>query len=223
MLKAVLIDYQGGNIASAHNAMAKILPENMELMIAHDADTIKQADYIVLPGQGAFHDCMAGLQASDGLIEILHDRVVKQAVPYLGICVGMQIMLTESGEHCEADNAPWQGLGWLDGKITRLPQKDCASGKTLKIPQMGWNQIYYEDNAIENKTIFKNIPSNTHMYFVHSYGLVDINQNVWAVCDYGQKIAAIIGKDNMIGLQFHAEKSHDAGLQLIYNFLCWKP
>ncbi len=220
MLKTVLIDYGGGNIASAYNALQQVAPNNMVISIGERAKDIQQADYLVLPGQGAFAGCMKNLRSREQWISSLNDKVLQGATPFLGICVGMQIMMQKGNE-----NGVCRGLGWLDGEITKLKAgvqvNDTMMDKQvqIKIPQMGWNEIYY----CKQHPVWGDVAEGSNMYFVHSYGQIEMNQDVLAFCEYGGKIAAIMGRDNMIGFQFHAEKSHNSGIQLINNFLQWKP
>ncbi len=226
MLRAKLIDCGGGNISSAYNALVKMAPANMEVTIINEADALHDADYVILPGQGEFKKFMNAMRA-DGWIDVLEKKIIQQACPLLGICVGMQVMLTGSVEHCPPDNQQgyFLGLDWVQGIAKKLDDGRAEAG--LKIPQMGWNNLEF----CTEHPIFNGIENEEDAYFVHSYGLLindDISEsllaaNLLAVSDYGGKIAAIIGRDNFVGMQFHAEKSHHTGLRLIENFLRWQP
>ena len=226
MLQASLIDCGGGNLASARSALHKTAPDNMQIQVANSPDMLDDADYILMPGQGAFTKFMQELQANDWL-EKLNELVIKQARPFLGICVGMQVMLQGSTEYHadEATGGYTSGLGWVSGitsKFAAYSQKD-ADVTRLKIPQMGWNSL----NFCTEHPIFSGLDNGTDMYFVHSYGLMladtDNASSILATSDYGQDFAAVIAHNNAIGTQFHVEKSHYEGLRLMYNFLRWKP
>ncbi len=215
MLKTKLIDCGGGNISSAYNALCKLAPVNMQVDIITDADALADADIVVLPGQGEFGQFMQAMRL-DGWIEPLTRKIITQGVPFLGICVGMQIMLDGSVENCPDESKPNQGLAWIDGIAQSLPP-------TEKLPQMGWNNL----NINQQHQVFNGIDDGQDVYFVHSYGLLlEANktpETILATADYGGKFAAMIGRDNYIGMQFHAEKSHHVGLKLIENFLLWRP
>ena len=219
MLKTKLIDCGGGNISSAYNALYKLAPANMDVAIITDADALSDADYVVLPGQGEFGQFMQAMKR-DGWIEPLTEKIITQGVPFLGICVGMQIMLEGSVENCLDKNQPNQGLGWVGGVARVLLP-------TQKLPQMGWNNL----NIAKSHPIFKDINDGQDVYFVHSYALLleadnipeTVPETILATADYGGTFAAMIGRDNYIGMQFHAEKSHHTGLKLIENFLSWRP
>jgi imidazole glycerol-phosphate synthase subunit HisH len=166
-----------------------------------------------LPGVGAFADCRAGLDAVTGMVEVLEERVIRGGVPFLGICVGMQLMATEGREKTVT-----QGLGWIPGAVVRLEPKG-----DLKVPHMGWNTLSFR----QPHPLLANIPDGPdglHAYFVHSYHLaVDRPEMLVATTEYGQEVTAIVGRDNLLGTQFHPEKSQTLGLRLIGNFLEWTP
>lgn len=211
-----IIDYGSGNIKSAQKALvraAKQLNAEPEIIVSNDAEIIAKADRLVLPGVGAFADCRQGLFAIEGIEEILNQRIIKQGVPFFGICVGMQLMADfgeEKGKH--------KGLGWIGGNVKKITPFD----NSLKIPHMGWNELSFK----QAHPLLKNISTekkSQHAYFVHSYHFeVNNSQDVIATCNYGGEIVALIAKDNMAGSQFHPEKSQRLGLTLLENFLRWK-
>ncbi len=198
-MTVALIDYGSGNLHSAAKALERV---GGHVVLATEPRHLEQASHIVLPGVGAFADCMQGLQQS-GLIPILEEQVLKQKKPFLGICVGMQLLAETGLEHGQH-----QGLGWIKGSITPF------NSTTLKIPHMGWNNI----NIMKQHPVLNNIQTGMDFYFVHSYHL-DNNEYAIAECDYTIKFPCIVAKDNIIGTQFHPEKSQQAGLRLLENFL----
>ncbi len=212
-----IIDYGSGNLKSAQKAFQRAAGEagiNADIVVTSTAETVQTADRIVLPGVGAFGDCRAGLLALEGMDEVLNERVIGAGVPFLGICVGMQLMAgrgLEKGEH--------QGLGWIEGEVVEITPDEPA----LKVPHMGWNNLGFTNNH----PLFiglKDGEDGQHAYFVHSYHFRVANEkNLLATTDYGGAITAIVGRDNMVGCQFHPEKSQALGLRLIGNFLRWKP
>lgn len=216
-MRVVIIDYGSGNLHSATKSFERAAREaglNAEIDLTSDADRVRTADRIVLPGVGAYADCRAGLDAVDGMVEALQERVVKQAVPFLGICVGMQLMARRGLEKTVTD-----GLGWIDGDVVLMEPNDAS----IKIPQIGWNTLTEKrpHALLENIDLGKN---GYHAYFVHSYHMLPSDpQAIIATSDYGMDVTAIVGKDNMVGTQFHPEKSQTLGLALITNFLNWKP
>jgi imidazole glycerol-phosphate synthase subunit HisH len=212
--RIAIIDYGSGNLRSAARAFARVVADHgldREIAVTDDPGAIAAADRIVLPGQGAFGDCMAGLRARGDLLEILTRRVAGEGVPFLGICVGMQLMLETGYEH-----GAHAGLGWLPGRVARMTPGD----RTLKIPHMGWNTL----RSVADHPALRHIRADDHFYFVHSF-VVESKEDrqIYALADHGGGFPAIIGRDNMIGTQFHVEKSHEAGLRLIRGFLEWKP
>lgn len=210
-----IVDYGAGNLRSAQKAFARAAGETgVEILVTADAEKVAKADRIVLPGVGAFADCMAGLAAVPGMIEALQDAVLKRARPFFGICVGMQLLASVGREKVET-----KGLGWIPGAIESLVPPDPA----LKIPHMGWNTLRLE----KPHPLFDGIstgPDGLHAYFVHSYHFVleDPRDRI-ALTDYGLPVTAAVGRDNLFGTQFHPEKSQALGLALISNFLAWTP
>jgi len=216
MSTVTIIDYGSGNLRSAAKAFERAAREagtGHEIIVTDDVDAVRHADRIVLPGVGAFADCRAGLDAVTGMVEALEERVIRGGVPFLGICVGMQLMATEGRE-----KAITRGLGWIPGAVVRITPEGG-----LKVPHMGWNTLTFE----RPHPVLSGIPDGTdglHAYFVHSYHLAtDSPDTLVASTDYGQKLTAIVGRDNLVGTQFHPEKSQTLGLALIGNFLRWKP
>lgn len=209
-----IIDYGSGNLRSAAKAFERSNREaglDHQIIVTSDPDVVARADGIVLPGVGAFRDCQNGLRALDGMWDALNETVMQRAVPFMGICVGMQLMATQSLEYGKTP-----GFGWIDGTVVALDPVDPS----LKIPHMGWNEIIIEQDHV----LLDGLSNGDHIYFVHSYHVaVDEADHVLATADYGGSVTAIIGQDNMIGTQFHPEKSQAAGLRLISNFLQWKP
>ncbi len=209
-----LIDYGSGNLHSAAKSFekaARALPGGLDVRVTKDADLVAAADGIVLPGVGAFADCMAGLAAVPGMAQALEEAVIAKGRPFLGICVGMQLMAARGFEHGEH-----QGLGWIESEVRALEPRDPA----LKIPHMGWNTLDFT----QRHPVLNGLDAGVHAYFVHSYHMVAARaQDVLATTDYGGSLSAVIGRDNMVGTQFHPEKSQKTGLKLITNFLEWRP
>ena len=214
-MSVAIIDYGSGNLRSAAKAFERAEGEaglNLTVTVTRDPDILKAASHIVLPGVGAFADCRRGLDALDGMVEALEEQVIKAGKPFLGICVGMQLMASMGREH---QNTP--GLNWLEGEVVALDFSD----KTLKIPHMGWNNLEFHAPL---HPIFQGIPVDAHVYFVHSYGFSPADpKHVLASVDYGGQTTAAVGRDNLAGTQFHPEKSQAVGLKLITNFLNWRP
>lgn len=210
-----LIDYGSGNLRSAAKAMERVVHElalPLEVVVTADADVVRRAERVVLPGVGAFADCRAGLDAVPGMHETLDETVVKGGKPFLGICVGMQLMAERGLEHGVHD-----GLGWLAGEVRPLAPAD----PTLKIPHMGWNDLIIDR---KDHPVLAGLSDGRHAYFVHSYHMVCRDPSlVLARADYGGGFAALVGRDNLVGAQFHPEKSQGTGLTLIGNFLRWRP
>ncbi|WP_196260328.1 imidazole glycerol phosphate synthase subunit HisH [Pelagibacterium limicola] len=210
-----IIDYGAGNLRSAEKAFARAAEATgAEIVVTADAGLVARADRIVLPGVGAFADCMAGLEAVPGMIEVLEEAVIKSARPFFGICVGMQLLASVGREKIETE-----GLGWIPGAVEKITPAD----PTLKIPHMGWNTLVLDRPHI----LFDGVetgPDGLHAYFVHSYHFaLDDNADRVATADYGGPITAAVGRGNVFGTQFHPEKSQALGLALIGNFLRWKP
>jgi len=211
MLTAI-IDYRSGNLHSAQKAFEKITASNNlgSVVVTSDPKIISSADRLVLPGDGAFPSCKAELMSSEAY-EAMFYSAVEKSRPFLGICVGMQLMATKSYEYQETE-----GLGWIDGEVKKINPKD----KSLKIPHMGWNTL----NIESKHPVLRSIHTGDHVYFVHSFQMILKKQKQrLAHSDYGTDITAVVGKDNMVGLQFHPEKSGQTGLKMIENFLSWSP
>jgi imidazole glycerol-phosphate synthase subunit HisH len=209
-----LIDYGSGNLRSAEKALARASAERGSghvIVVTADPDVAAKAEHIVLPGVGAFADCMRGLRALPGMVDALKDAVIARGVPFLGICVGMQLMARigrEFGDHA--------GLGWIDGEVVRMSPDDAA----LKIPQIGWNELH----LARQHALFDGIADGAHAYFVHSFVFAAARDaDVIARTDYGGSVTAAVGRDNLAGVQFHPEKSQATGLRLLGNFLGWRP
>ncbi len=208
-----IIDYGSGNLRSAAKAFERVIREenlNLKVVVTDRADELAKASRIVLPGQGAFADCMKGLTARKELFQTLQQQVQEKAVPFLGICVGMQLMAEKGFEH-----GVHPGLAWLPGNVRRMEPKD----ESLKIPHMGWNTL----TLLQEHPALRHIGDEDHFYFVHSFMFESKDiADIIGTTDYGGAFAAIVGRDNMIGTQFHVEKSHEAGLRLIKGFLQWR-
>jgi imidazole glycerol-phosphate synthase subunit HisH len=209
-----IVDYGSGNLRSAAKAFERAAAENQisaEIKVTSMPETVAGADRVVLPGVGAFADCRRGLAAVTGLEDALREAVFARARPFLGICVGMQLM-AERGREFETT----QGLGWMVGEVVPIEPAD----PTLKIPHMGWNELT-ERRA---HPLLAGLAAGAHAYFVHSYYFrLGNDADLLAVTDYGGPLAAVVGHDNLAGTQFHPEKSQEAGLRLIGNFLRWRP
>jgi glutamine amidotransferase len=212
-MTTVLIDYDSGNLHSAQKALARMADETGHgaVIVTADPDLVARADRIVLPGDGAFPACRRGLQAIDGLEQAIIEAVETRAVPFLGICVGMQ-MLTSWGREYQ-DTA---GFGWIPGEVTRITPQDPS----LKVPHMGWNDLVID----RPHPVLDGLATGDHAYFVHSYAMQVVDPgHLLAHVDYGGPVTAIVGARNIVGTQFHPEKSQSAGLRLIANFLNWRP
>ncbi|WP_273508977.1 imidazole glycerol phosphate synthase subunit HisH [Planktotalea frisia] len=212
MLTAI-IDYESGNLHSAEKAFGRMAAEANagEVVVTSDADIVARADRIVLPGDGAFPACVKALKGTGGLFDALQEAVTVKARPFLGICVGMQLMASLGREYEDTD-----GLGWIDGEVVKIDPAD----KSLKVPHMGWNDLVIDTPH----PVFEGIETGDHTYFVHSYHFdVTKPSERLAHVDYAGDITAIVGRDTMLGMQFHPEKSQQVGLRLISNFLTWSP
>ena len=209
----VLIDYDSGNLHSAEKAFQRMAAETGagKVIVTSRAEDVARADRIVLPGDGAFPACRAALDAVPGMTEAIAEAVTRRAVPFLGICIGMQMLATRGHEYRNTD-----GFGWIGGDVVHIDPADPA----LKVPHMGWNDLVI-DHA---HPVLLGIETGAHAYFVHSYHfrVADPAERL-AHCDYGGDITAIVGQGNIVGTQFHPEKSQATGLKLIANFLAWKP
>ena len=217
MSTIAIIDYGAGNLHSAAKAFERMAAERGQgdvITVTSDPEIVRTADRIMLPGVGAFADCKAGLDALEGMVEVLEERVIKGGTPFLGVCVGMQLLASEGREKTVT-----QGLGWIPGAVEKITPAD----PTLKIPHMGWNTI----TVTRPHALLEGIetgPNGLHAYFVHSYHLkTDHAETLVATTDYGGALTACVGRDNIFGTQFHPEKSQALGLKLIENFLGWTP
>ena len=219
-MKIGIIDYGSGNLHSVHHSVAHAaaMKTDMQVQTLSDTENLKNCDYIIVPGVGHFADCWAGLLAIDGMVEALREAVLEKAKPFLGICVGMQLLADEG--HEGGNITP--GLGWISGKVRHFSDcLDSASYPHLKIPHMGWNQLRLTQS---DHKICASLPAQTQMYFVHSYVFDELPaSNILAVADYGLSVPALIGRDNIIGTQFHPEKSQQAGQAMLDAFLSWRP
>ncbi|GAB4070130.1 imidazole glycerol phosphate synthase subunit HisH [Ancylobacter sonchi] len=213
----VLIDYGSGNLHSAGKALERAAREGgsgARVVVTSDPEAVRRADRIVLPGVGAYADCRRGLDAVDGMVEALNEAVIEKGQPFLGICVGLQLMAERGLEHGET-----AGLGWIAGDVVKIAPDDPS----LKIPHMGWNSL----NVRRPHPLLAGIPTGTDgldAYFVHSYHLAAArDEQLVATADYGGKVTAVVARDNLAGTQFHPEKSQRLGLALLANFLTWTP
>ena len=206
-MKLSIVDYKSGNISSVINSFKEVAKGKMYIEVTADLNKIKSSDKVVLPGQGSFKSCIEALSNINGLVDTLNEFAISKKKPLFGICVGLQMFADVGYEETET-----KGLGWISGKVSKI---DNQNGK-YKLPHIGWNQI----NIINNSKIFKNIENNSHMYFVHSYEFIPNDKNViTATTDYSTKVVCSIEKENILGTQFHPEKSDKAGLTLIENFI----
>lgn len=217
MQTVAIIDYGSGNLHSAAKAFERAAREaeaSCKIVVTSEAKAVETADRIVLPGVGAYADCKAGLANVPGLLDALHLTVVENSRPFLGICVGMQLMATRGLEFGSTD-----GFGWIPGEVRAIEPNDPG----LKIPHMGWNILdLKKPHALMNG--ISTGANGQHAYFVHSFHLVaQDDKQVIATTDYGGPVTAIVARDNLVGTQFHPEKSQRLGLKLIGNFLTWKP
>ena len=216
-MTVAIVDCGSGNLHSAAKAFERAAREcghEQPIVVTNDPQTVGRADRVVLPGVGAFADCRRGLDAVSGLVEALNESVRTRGRPFLGICVGMQLM-AERGHEYEVI----EGLGWIAGEVQRIVPRDTS----LKIPHMGWNTL----NELRSHPLLDQIPvgaDGLHAYFVHSYQLEPADRDdLVAAADYGGPVTAIVARDNYAGTQFHPEKSQRLGLKLIANFLTWAP
>jgi glutamine amidotransferase len=216
-MTVAIVDYGSGNLHSAAKAFERAARESghdQPILVTSDPDAVRRADRIVLPGVGAFADCRRGLDAVSGMVEALEESVRQKGRPFLGICVGAQLMAERGREYEVVD-----GLGWIPGEVDKIEPNDPS----LKIPHMGWNTL----NAVRPHPLLDGIPTGPqglHAYFVHSYHLHTAGRDcLVAEADYGGPVTAIVARDTCAGTQFHPEKSQKLGLALIANFLKWKP
>ena len=212
-MSVAIVDYGSGNLRSASKAFERALRDlgrSDEVLVTPDPARVASADRIVLPGVGAFGHCRAGLDALAGMTDALAEAVQRRGVPFLGICVGMQLMAERGFEHGEHE-----GLGWIAGEVVEI------AGVGLRVPHMGWNELAIADDS---HPVLAGIAPGSHAYFVHSYRMrCARREDVLAETDYGGPVAAIVGSRNAVGTQFHPEKSQALGLKLIGNFLQWNP
>lgn len=217
MQQVAIIDYGSGNLHSAAKAFERAARDSgsdRRIVVTSDPEVVRSADRVVLPGVGAFADCKRGLEAVPGMREALEEAVRGKGRPFLGICVGMQLLATRGLEHSVTE-----GLGWIGGEVRAIAPNDPA----LKIPHMGWNTL----QAVREHALLRGLPTGPdglHAYFVHSYHLVVADRaDVVAETDYGGPVTAMVAHGNIAGTQFHPEKSQTLGLGLIANFLTWTP
>jgi glutamine amidotransferase len=216
-MTVAIVDYGSGNLHSAAKAFERAARDSghdQPILVTSDPAAIMRADRVVLPGVGAFADCRRGLDAIPGMIDALNETVRERGRPFFGICVGMQLMAERGREYQVTP-----GLGWIAGEVDRIRPDDA----NLKIPHMGWNTL----NVARPHPLLDGIPTGAqglHAYFVHSYALnPEHRSDLIAQADYGGPVTAIVGRDTMVGTQFHPEKSQKLGLKLIANFLKWTP
>ena len=216
-MTVAIVDYSSGNLHSAAKAFERAAHEaglDQPITVTQDPAVVARADRVVLPGVGAFADCRRGLDAVPGMVDALEEAVRQRGQPFFGICVGMQLM-AERGLEYEVK----EGLGWIAGEVGRITPNDAG----LKIPHMGWNTL----NVTRPHPLLAGLelgPNGRHAYFVHSYQLKPENRaDLIAEADYGGAVTAVVGRDNIVGTQFHPEKSQKLGLELIANFLKWMP
>lgn len=209
----VLVDYDSGNLHSAEKAFQRMAREGNagQVLVSSHPEDVVRADRIVLPGDGAFPACRKALGSYGGLFEAIEDSVTRRGTPFLGICVGMQMMASRGHEYEETE-----GFGWIPGDVVRIVPADPA----LKVPHMGWNDLIID----HPHPVLAGIANGDHAYFVHSYHMQVTNPSErLAHVDYAGEVTAVIGRDNMVGMQFHPEKSQANGLKMIGNFLRWTP
>lgn len=213
MSLTVLVDYDSGNLHSAAKAFQRMADETGagQVLVSSRPEDVARADRIVLPGDGAFPACRTALGRFGGLYEAIDETVRQRGRPFLGICIGMQMLATRGHEYRLTD-----GFGWIGGEVVRIAPADAR----LKVPHMGWNDLVID----QPHQVLAGIETGQHAYFVHSYHFrVADPAHLLAHCDYGGPITAIVGRDNIVGAQFHPEKSQATGLRLIANFLGWRP
>ncbi len=209
-----IIDHGSGNLRSAEKAMERAAEEagtGQDILVTSDPDLVANAERIVLPGVGAFADCMKGLSSIEGMTDVLSEMVLKRGKPFLGICVGMQMLATIGREH-----GNHTGLGWIEGEVVPITPSDPA----LKIPHMGWNELTQR----RAHPLLDDLADKRHVYFVHSFSFVPkVDNHLLATTDYAGTISAVVGRDNIAATQFHPEKSQAVGLAFLGRFLKWRP
>jgi glutamine amidotransferase len=214
MRSVALIDYGAGNLRSAEKALRRAageLASGVDVVVTGDPETVARADAVVLPGVGAFAACMAAVEARPGLVEAMTHAARGRGAPFLGICVGMQLMATRGLEFRVTP-----GLDWIGGEVRRLAPAD----RRCKIPHMGWNSL----EGASSSALFAGLPPRADMYFTHSFAFfAEADADVSAWCDHGGRFAAAVLRENLAGVQFHPEKSQASGLRLLANFLEWRP
>lgn len=212
MTRLAIIDYGSGNVRSVRRALeaaAQGAGIALEAALTDDPEAIRRAERIVLPGVGHFADCAAGLRSRAGVIETMAEKV-KAGTPFLGVCVGMQLLADVGREDFET-----KGLGWIHGAVERIRPADAS----LPVPHMGWNEL-----QLSGHPVLAGLGEAPHVYFTHSYVMTpDDPADVAATCDYGGRFAAAVARGPMFGVQFHPEKSQHAGQKLLANFLGWRP
>ena len=206
-MNVTIVDYNSGNISSVINSFTEVAKGTVNLEVTSDLNKIKSSDKVVLPGQGSFKSCIDALNSINGLTDTLNEFVINKKKPLFGICVGLQMFADVGYEETET-----KGLGWISGEVSKIDNKN---GK-YKLPHIGWNQI----NIVKDSKIFKDVENNSHMYFVHSYEFIPEDKDVIsATTDYSSKVVCSVEKDNILGTQFHPEKSDKIGLKIIKNFI----
>jgi glutamine amidotransferase len=217
-MRIAVIDPGSGNLASVRRALERVAREEgiaAEIAVTTEAEAVRAAERVILPGQGAFAACRRGLDALPGMVEALEEDVIRRGKPFLGICVGMQLMAERGLEH-----GTTPGLGWITGEIAPMDPRDAA-GTALPLPQMGWNALHLAQPA---HPLLGGVAEGGHAYFVHSYALSGGKPaELIAVTEYGGAVPAVVGRDNLAGTQFHSEKSGQVGLRILANFLGWRP
>jgi imidazole glycerol-phosphate synthase subunit HisH len=211
MQRVALIDYGSGNLRSAEKALVRAADGRAEIVVTHDPEFVASADRVVLPGVGAFAACMLALQARSGVIEAMAEAVRVRGAPFCGICVGMQLMASRGHEF-----GVTEGLDWIAGDVRRLEADDPA----IKIPHMGWNTL----TGVVDHPVLLNVQAGQPVYFTHSFAIYPEDaKDVAASVEHGGVFPAAVARDNLVGVQFHPEKSQHAGLTLLANFLEWRP
>lgn len=212
-MTTVIVDYESGNLHSAEKAFQRMASEAGagKVTVTSDPDVVRAASRVVLPGDGAFPACRDELYDHRGLFEAIEEIVIAKGRPFMGICIGMQMLATRGQEYRET-----AGFDWIGGTVERIAPSDDS----LKVPHMGWNDLVID----QPHPVFDGISTGDHAYFVHSYHFrVDDPADLLAHVDYGGPITAVVGRDNIVGTQFHPEKSQSTGLRIIGNFLNWTP
>lgn len=211
MKSVALIDYGSGNLRSAEKALVRAAAGTAEIVVTNNPETVRSADAVVLPGVGAFAACMSALTERAGVIEAMNEAVLRRGVPFLGICVGMQLMATRGLEF-----GVTPGLGWIEADVRKITPADPA----LKVPHMGWNSL----EGVTDQPVLAGLKDGAPVYFTHSFAMFPQDSaDVAAYVDHGGRFPAAVARDNLAGVQFHPEKSQAAGLRLLADFLEWRP